>query len=379
MISNRTEYEFVTGDLDGILIDGDIMPLRTGDTGKFDKNDDPISRKNLLRGEDICFLKEAIEERRRAVGKTDDNPVFSKKISTAQITETDTKLRDIEYDNPWPGDPSNYYRPWEWIDSVPDTTIDATTSTLPDTATYRYFNMSGWNEFGVDRIVSPSPLDLDGKLNAADISSMFASVDEYEYFVESAIAGVHDKTHTFSISKTNLGGNYQYYSDLCSGYVDSWCHSPGKYLYDRHCMALNDHGVRRYAGWEGIINSVSTPAYANEYAKACRIFGVFELASSVSYGVPGQSYDSESLTHVYRLKYINDGFSVDSSRLVSIVQGLKNELVLKSPSETMGYASTTDSLADFTANVFLSATFPVYELRDRTRWAEEEEVTEALA
>lgn len=56
MISTAAEYEYVTGDIDLIKIDGKIMPLRSAS----DKT---------LRGEDIAFLKEFIMQRRYAVSE----------------------------------------------------------------------------------------------------------------------------------------------------------------------------------------------------------------------------------------------------------------------------------------------------------------------
>lgn len=51
MIDNRNDYRFVRGDIGQVAIDGGVMPVRPGDA------------KNVLRGEDICFLAEAHEAR----------------------------------------------------------------------------------------------------------------------------------------------------------------------------------------------------------------------------------------------------------------------------------------------------------------------------
>lgn len=73
MINSVGQYEYVIGadvdeahphgDLDRIVIDGEVMPLRTGDTGKTDKDGNAISRQKILRGEDIAFLLEAFYQR----------------------------------------------------------------------------------------------------------------------------------------------------------------------------------------------------------------------------------------------------------------------------------------------------------------------------
>lgn len=51
MINNRADYRFVRGDIGQVAIDGGVMPVRPGDA------------KNVLRGEDICFMAEAHEAR----------------------------------------------------------------------------------------------------------------------------------------------------------------------------------------------------------------------------------------------------------------------------------------------------------------------------
>lgn len=73
MINSVEQYEYVIGesvneahphgDLDRIVIDGEVMPLRTGDTGNFDKDGNAISRQKIMRGEDIAFLIEAVAQR----------------------------------------------------------------------------------------------------------------------------------------------------------------------------------------------------------------------------------------------------------------------------------------------------------------------------
>lgn len=74
MITNAESYEYVVGadvdeahphgDLDRILIDGEVMPLRTGDTGRTDRNGNAIPRNKILRGEDVAWLMEFAAQRR---------------------------------------------------------------------------------------------------------------------------------------------------------------------------------------------------------------------------------------------------------------------------------------------------------------------------
>lgn len=74
MIDEPSKYMYVTGDnIDADhpfgdmerlrYFDGEVMPLRTGNTENFDAAGQPIPKKNIMRGEDICFLLEALLER----------------------------------------------------------------------------------------------------------------------------------------------------------------------------------------------------------------------------------------------------------------------------------------------------------------------------
>ena len=73
MINSVEQYEYVIGenvdeahphgDLDRIVIDGEVMPLRTGDTGNLDKDGNAIPRQKIMRGEDIAFMLEAVAQR----------------------------------------------------------------------------------------------------------------------------------------------------------------------------------------------------------------------------------------------------------------------------------------------------------------------------
>jgi hypothetical protein len=373
MITDPSEYLFVTGDLNDIRIDGEIMPLRTGNTGKVDKNGVPISRRNIMRGEDICFLKEAIEERRRAIARDDDSPTFSKKISSSQIEEVDAKLRDaITGSGPYRWD-------WEWLDAMPSTSIDAITETNPSSDGFSYtpaYNVvSMWKDFGVNRLSEPEPLDLsDGMLKVSDISSLFSCVGQMKYYTPTKVPFYLPLNKTHSLVNLGSGGEpirvgYQEYktaSDV-SAYAKNMLEGAdgtNTEVFGRRCdCGWMSNGTHPWAGWESIVSSVSSynleSAFSSidlnivrnaisTYAKSCRLFGIFDVFLS------GRGVTSR---HYYRLKYLNDGFSINSSRVVSIVQDIKSELNMPSPGENIMY----------TANINLNL-YPVYELRDRTRW-----------
>jgi len=73
MINNRSDYKYVTG-LDNIIINGQIMPLRSADES------------NHIRGEDIAFISEAYCELRNDINPDYNNTIsFDNRISFNQV------------------------------------------------------------------------------------------------------------------------------------------------------------------------------------------------------------------------------------------------------------------------------------------------------
>ena len=99
MITDVSEYLFVTGenidadhphgDLDRIIIDGDIMPLRTGTTSNG------VSRKNLLRGEDPAFLYEAACERETAADVSMVPAIFTRKVDGFNLRSALGRIKNV--------------------------------------------------------------------------------------------------------------------------------------------------------------------------------------------------------------------------------------------------------------------------------------------
>ena len=73
--STPNDFKYVTGDLDKIEIDNDIMPVRATED------------KRKLRGMDIAFLQEAVEERRRFIGMPPSTKSFDTAISASKIND----------------------------------------------------------------------------------------------------------------------------------------------------------------------------------------------------------------------------------------------------------------------------------------------------
>lgn len=107
MISNRSDYRYVGGDLTAtddegnflIRCDGGILPLRTGTTASG------VEAKRVLRGEDLCFLHEAAQRKlnlwKRAVRLnaetqyTDTNPRYSEDVLSFTRRLDFRQLRDL--------------------------------------------------------------------------------------------------------------------------------------------------------------------------------------------------------------------------------------------------------------------------------------------
>lgn len=120
MVTDPSEYDYVTGadvdeehpygDMDRVIFNGKVMPLRIGNTANFFPNGDPIPRMNIMRGEDICFLLEAYRERAAALGWTpsmlgsdnDGGPeVFTRRLNYSQVDILHTGFRDLGARTEW--------------------------------------------------------------------------------------------------------------------------------------------------------------------------------------------------------------------------------------------------------------------------------------
>ena len=89
MIKSAKEYEFVSGDLDKIIIDGNVMPLRKGNSKTTG-----VENSKILRGEDIAFLGEAYCERENLWSARSSGQRYS---STIEFTHKLSKHRLPDY------------------------------------------------------------------------------------------------------------------------------------------------------------------------------------------------------------------------------------------------------------------------------------------
>ena len=78
MITNRSDYMWVTIPYD-MIINGEIMPLR--------------ENKGILRGEDVCFLLEAMSEIYKVVNNVNSSNVMDKRILSERYRRVITQFR----------------------------------------------------------------------------------------------------------------------------------------------------------------------------------------------------------------------------------------------------------------------------------------------
>ena len=327
-----SSFDYVTGDLSEITIDNNIMPVRTGDAA------------NHLRGIDVAFIKEAIEERRRAVEKTAATPSFSASITAGQMNGIDQQLLDMFYDDD----------SWEWLDGFPSTSVNGYMTFTPEQYPNFPTTMSGWN-FGVNQISKPSAagtISADDGLLASAVAAMYSKVGACKVFTTRRRVNYTDVPYTMT--------DLPYYNP--SGYeptasrttvqqaMDSW-----GYLYYRY--ALGRYSPREYQGCEASRSASDLPtvSFPNSYAGSAKIYAVI------------QAYDfmnSTSIVAKEYMRYINDGYTIDNNALLSVANSVKGNLTIYSPTDLADMAGANGQQV----SVGVRDIYCVYDLRDRTRW-----------
>ena len=297
------------GDLNRIEIDNYIMPVRNTED------------KRKLRGIDIAFLMEAVEERARAIGLEDKSWTFSRNITLEQVNEIIKRYNDIvsvEKDYIFhaeafiKGD----------IDSVVGTIYDYTDNTQVE-------NMLIREKIGA--LTDPKLI-----LNA--VGNIFDS-----------IAGMRFYQTRYQNSSDNDLKN-----ENATGVIIDWW-SGGNYPQDDANEALNyiGLGVLYYASSTnepfnnvGAIAKLSsgTPTYQGD-------IGLHDYAKSINYLNVYSSY--RIYAEMGRRAAI---FPLDNRTLsFSDVIGLAENVFSTMPSTHVNF------------NIYMIGR-PIYELRDRTRW-----------
>jgi hypothetical protein len=98
MINSIAEYDWIAGDINDVIVNGEVMPLRSNSPTGTDS-------KNCLRGEDICFLGEAAQQRTGGClsgGELFSVPLdaaaplsFTKRLSKQQLNDFLVEYRTI--------------------------------------------------------------------------------------------------------------------------------------------------------------------------------------------------------------------------------------------------------------------------------------------
>ena len=332
-------FDFVTGDLSDITIDNDIMPVRSGDAA------------NHIRGMDIAFIKEAIEERRRAVEKSPMTPSFSKSITAEQINGIGAQLLDMFYDED---------DDCEWLDDFPSTSVNGYREFTPSTYGDIPVSMSDW-DFGVNRVQKPTAADsisTDDDLLVSQISSMFSKVGACKIFTKPINPIFNDAPY----SLTELPYYYPGVSDPNSSardYVNS-AMTGSKALYVRY--AVGHYVGRTYYGCEGERGASDLPemSFPNSYSSSAKIYAVIHAYDYL---------DSNSIVMKCYMKYINDGTTLDRNALMSVKNAIKSGLTIYETSELPDIAASHGGGVGQTVAIYLRRLFCVYNLRDRTRWS----------
>lgn len=333
-----SSFDYVTGDLSDITIDNNIMPVRSGDAA------------NHIRGMDIAFIKEAIEERRRAIEKSAVSPSFSAGITASQVDGIDAQLRDMFYD----ADDT-----WEWLDGFPSTSVNGYREFTPSTYGDIPVSMSGWN-FGVNRVQKPTAagsVSTDDDLLASQISAMFSKVGACKIFTKPRVAIFNDAPY----SLTEL----PYYNPQSSDPNSSarqtvnQTMTSGAYLYYRY--ALGYYSGRTYGGCEGERSASDLPemTFSNPYSSSAKIYAVIHAYDFL---------DSNSIVLKCYMKYINDGTTLDRNALMSVKNTIKSGLTIYETSALPDIAASHGGGVSQQVAIYLRRLFCVYNLRDRTRW-----------
>ena len=106
--TSEEDFEYVTGDLSSIVIDNDIMPVRT------------TEHRNDIRGIDIAFLMEAAEERRlaREISDLQVNTSFVNKLLRDQLSGLAESISAVSDNGQLtPSGPDDIK--WVWYEGTP--------------------------------------------------------------------------------------------------------------------------------------------------------------------------------------------------------------------------------------------------------------------
>lgn len=308
------------GDLDRIEIDNDIMPVRTSE------------EKKRLRGIDIAFLMEAVEERARAIGLGEKDWTFSRNITLEQVNSIIGRLNEILNVNE--GTQSVYY-----FDVDKFRKINNTTYTGEDP---RDFYLEKVNRLTINPV-------SDSTILLSKIDELFECVKDLQFIYRGRIhtlwyegskmatidtvesRGSQTDTQIRNFSGKVFYANCSYYDDVSTPHTTSkfQCHSTSGYFEDEGLKVTNDFD-KSFADGKCVI---------------------FVFLEKILY----PSFQAES-HHTLALSDVEDGRATSYRNLVSIAEMMRQ--YWGSPPEGTKW--------DVYTGMFLPQ--KTMELRDRTRW-----------
>ena len=160
---DETDFKYISGDLDKIVIGNDIMPLRDSNHAKD------------IRGMDVAFLMEAAEERKLARQLTLSNNQalnFSNKISLQQAQQLEQKIGAVAAN----GDLST-------VDSVWYQGHPVELFKCPLMTSYPSWLHQYAGENGLSLYTIPSGTAIDSTLDSQPIQGMFRIVSQMKYIM----------------------------------------------------------------------------------------------------------------------------------------------------------------------------------------------------
>ena len=336
------DFQFVTGDLSFIEIDNDIMPKRSA------------SRKYEIRGMDIAFLMEAIEERARAIGNSDKSQTFSKTISAGQTeaAASDISRMDLSTAN---------YR-WYGGDLIDVSEL----SNDHDPA------MAGWifgrRNCGITHLLPQGVSVLGNELIESEIHDIFSEVGKFKNYVGKLI-NTHTRPPTASPlppsinsygTITGSGAAATKVSNLLRNDDAPWA-SMRYSLRICHCVSPNSFAYGSFTkSGSAAKNIIDTQP---DYADRVEVWGLF--AYSCSDLTLGDDYHFFQ----YSLHKISDTNSFTGDMINAVVQSVLGEYTSKTNSAILNAENYTGNVDIINwVDVGLYDIFPALRLRDRTRW-----------
>ncbi len=318
------------GDLNRIEIDNDIMPVRNTED------------KRKLRGIDIAFLMEAVEERARARGLEGETFTFSRNITLSQVNAIIDRWNEI-VDEEWEGD-SYLWNHVLWMDKEKlEENIEGVVNFYPAYRDSR-FKPIKFSHVSDDDILIET------------VSNLFTEVGKMQLLTNAGIMLIQHFTHT--------GCNLTF---VQHGEFDEQATEEITSFIRGNSIPFIHYGKRFRSNVES-----RTPTIA--YGKVNSI-----SVDSIEYGMNDYFkgfYNNKALFEFiyedgYGTSHTKIGFAdtIKESEKETIDCDALKKLALDYISST-GYQVTQTGYA---TGIYCEYILPIFELRDRTRWDVEED------